>query len=106
MAFPGGPGGFRELREAGRNHFHLSWYLSDTVVTSPGPPQGPKKRTGNEQNARNSEPERRLLGTPETSRIPPENVGKKIYRADYAQMEIVAKLFRFGIENSGSKTQV
>ena len=32
LAFPGGPGGFRELREAGRNHFHLSWYLSDSVV--------------------------------------------------------------------------
>ena len=27
LAFPEGPGGFRELREAGRNHFHLSWYL-------------------------------------------------------------------------------
>ena len=27
LAFPQGPGGFRELREAGRNHFHLSWYL-------------------------------------------------------------------------------
>ena len=27
LAFPGGPGGFRELREAYRNHFHLSWYL-------------------------------------------------------------------------------
>ena len=27
LAFPGGPGGFRELREADRNHFHLSWYL-------------------------------------------------------------------------------
>ena len=26
-AFPGGPGGFRELREASRKHFHLSWYL-------------------------------------------------------------------------------
>ena len=26
-AFPGDPGGFREVREAGRNHFHLSWYL-------------------------------------------------------------------------------
>ena len=24
MAFPGGPGGFRELLEAGRHHFHLS----------------------------------------------------------------------------------
>jgi len=31
-----GPGGFREFREAGRNHFHLSWYLSDAVVTSYG----------------------------------------------------------------------
>ena len=27
LAFSEGPGGFRELREAGRNHFHLSWYL-------------------------------------------------------------------------------
>ena len=27
LAFTEGPGGFRELREAGRNHFHLSWYL-------------------------------------------------------------------------------
>ena len=35
-AFSRGPGGFRELREAGRKHFHLSWYLSDTVVTSYG----------------------------------------------------------------------
>ena len=26
-AFPQGPGGFRELREAYRKHFHLSWYL-------------------------------------------------------------------------------
>ena len=34
LAFPGGPGGFRELREAGRNHFHLSWYLSVPGVTS------------------------------------------------------------------------
>ena len=25
LAFYQGPGGFRELREAGRNHFHLSW---------------------------------------------------------------------------------
>ena len=31
-----GPGGFRELREAYRNHFHRSWYLSDAVVTSYG----------------------------------------------------------------------
>ena len=34
LAFSRGPGGFRELREAGRIHFHLSWYLSDYVVTS------------------------------------------------------------------------
>ena len=34
LAFPGGPGGFRELREAGRNHFHLSWYLSVPGITS------------------------------------------------------------------------
>ena len=27
FVFLGGPGGFREVREAGRNHFHLSWYL-------------------------------------------------------------------------------
>ena len=27
LAVPRGPGGFRELRGAGRNHFHLSWYL-------------------------------------------------------------------------------
>ena len=27
LAFSGGYGGFRELREAGRKHFHLSWYL-------------------------------------------------------------------------------
>ena len=36
LAFPPGPGGFRELREAYRNHFHLSWYLSEYVVTSYG----------------------------------------------------------------------
>ena len=36
LAFPGGPGGFRELREAGRNHFHLSWYLFEPGVTSYG----------------------------------------------------------------------
>ena len=33
LSFSKGSGGFRELREAGRNHFHLSWYLSDAVVT-------------------------------------------------------------------------
>ena len=36
LAFPEGPGGFRELREADRNHFHLSWYLLVPVVTSYG----------------------------------------------------------------------
>ena len=36
LAFPGGPGGFREPREAGRNHFHLSWYLIVPGVTSYG----------------------------------------------------------------------
>ena len=35
-AFSRGSGGFRELREAGRKHFHLSWYLSVPVVTSYG----------------------------------------------------------------------
>ena len=34
LAFPQGPGGFREVREAGRNHFHLSWYLIVPGVTS------------------------------------------------------------------------
>ena len=29
-----GPGGFREVRGAYRNHFHLSWYLVVSVVTS------------------------------------------------------------------------
>ena len=33
LAFPGVPGGFRELREAGRNHLHLSWYLLVLGVT-------------------------------------------------------------------------
>ena len=33
LAFSRGSGGFRELREAGRKHFHLSWYLSVPVVT-------------------------------------------------------------------------
>ena len=36
LAFSRGSGGFRELREAGRKHFHLSWYLSVSVVTSYG----------------------------------------------------------------------
>ena len=34
LAFPEGPGGFRELREASRKHFHLSWYLLVPGVTS------------------------------------------------------------------------
>ena len=34
LAFPQGPGGFREVQEAGRNHLHLSWYLSVSMVTS------------------------------------------------------------------------
>ena len=34
--FPWCPGGFRELREACRNHFHQSRYLSGAVVTSYG----------------------------------------------------------------------
>ena len=34
LAYFQGPGGFRELREVYRNHFHRSWYLSDAVVTS------------------------------------------------------------------------
>ena len=34
LAFSQGPGGFRELREAGRNHFHLSWYLLVPGITS------------------------------------------------------------------------
>ena len=31
-----GPGGFRELREASRNYFHLSWYLSESMVPNYG----------------------------------------------------------------------
>jgi len=34
LAFYGGPGGFRELREACRKHFHGSWYLFEPGVTS------------------------------------------------------------------------
>ena len=37
LAFPEGPGGFRELREVGRHHFHLSWYLLVPGITSYGP---------------------------------------------------------------------
>ena len=40
LAFPGGPGGFRELREAGRNHFILSWYLVVPGITSYGQDRG------------------------------------------------------------------
>ena len=34
LVFPGGPGGFREVREASRHYFHLSWYLLVPGVTS------------------------------------------------------------------------
>ena len=34
LAFPRGPGGFRELWGAGRNHFHLSWYSPVPGITS------------------------------------------------------------------------
>jgi len=30
--FSWGPEGFREVRGAGRNHFHLSWYFSNSAV--------------------------------------------------------------------------
>ena len=36
LAFPSGPGGLRELPGAGRNHFHLSWYLVVPGITSYG----------------------------------------------------------------------
>ena len=34
-AFLWGSGGFKKVREACRNNFHLSWYLSDAVVPTP-----------------------------------------------------------------------
>ena len=37
LAFTQGPGGFREVREAVRNHFHLSWYILVPGITSYGP---------------------------------------------------------------------
>ena len=37
LAFSGGAGGFRALREASRNHFHVSWYLIVPGITSYGP---------------------------------------------------------------------
>ena len=36
LAFSEVPGSFRELQEAGRNHFHLSSYMSLPVITSYG----------------------------------------------------------------------
>jgi hypothetical protein len=42
--FSRGPGGFKEVQEAGRTHLHLSWYLSDTVVTSNGPYEVPPSK--------------------------------------------------------------
>ena len=41
LAFSRGYGGFRELREADRKHFRLSWYLQVPGVTRFGPkPRG------------------------------------------------------------------
>ena len=37
LAFSQGPGGFREVWEAGRNHFHLSRYLLVPRITSYSP---------------------------------------------------------------------
>ena len=34
LAFARIPGRFRKVREVGRNHVHVSWYLSDPVVSS------------------------------------------------------------------------
>ena len=34
LVFSRSPGGFRELREAYRNHVHLSWYLQVPGITS------------------------------------------------------------------------
>ena len=45
LALSEGPGGFRELREAGRNHFHLSWYLLVPGVTSYGQKTNKEKTT-------------------------------------------------------------
>ena len=42
LAFSRGPGGFRELREAGRKHFHLSWYLLVPGITSYGKKENKK----------------------------------------------------------------
>ena len=36
LAFRQCPVGFREVREAFRNHFHLSWYVSVPGITSYG----------------------------------------------------------------------
>ena len=36
LAFSPGAGGFKELRGASRNHFHLSWYLIVPRITSYG----------------------------------------------------------------------
>ena len=44
MAFLGGPGGFRELREAGRNHFHLSWFEGVAKVPQDSLDRSPGKR--------------------------------------------------------------
>ena len=44
FAFVEGPGGFRELREASRNHFHLSWYLIVPGITSYGNKNPPGRK--------------------------------------------------------------
>ena len=44
LGFPEGPGGFRKVREAGRNHFHLSWYLLVPGVTSYGQTTNKEKK--------------------------------------------------------------
>ncbi len=34
VGFSLGPEGFREVREADRNHFHLSWYMIVPGITT------------------------------------------------------------------------
>ena len=73
LAFSRGSGGFRELREAGRKYFHLSWYLLVSVVTSYG------------QNL-------------ERARKTKENQRKQM--DTYARPLIVVKIFRFCIKKN------
>ena len=68
LAFPGGPGGFRELREAGRNHFHLSWYLLVPGITSYGQkPWGEFFRSSPVDCAAKLLPQRRHIGDAEVT---------------------------------------